>query len=137
MAARGGGDTDHPDPGARRRGRERLQVPSAGRGWSPLQLAEREEGRRVRVQPLAPGMDVPARVSRRAAAAAATMLLRTARVPREGWFLPTALLCAYGFFANLRPSEPFLTPYLLGQDKNLTQRQVGAARLGGEAELGA
>ncbi|XP_051042104.1 thiamine transporter 1 isoform X2 [Phodopus roborovskii] len=69
-------------------------------------------------------MDVPARVSRRAAAAAATMLLRTARVPRECWFLPTALLCAYGFFANLRPSEPFLTPYLLGQDKNLTQREV-------------
>ncbi|XP_050014334.1 thiamine transporter 1 isoform X1 [Alexandromys fortis] len=69
-------------------------------------------------------MDVPARVSRRAAAAAATMLLRTARVPRECWFLPTALLCAYGFFANLRPSEPFLTPYLLGPDKNLTQREV-------------
>lgn len=70
-------------------------------------------------------MDVPARVSRRAAAAAARMLLRTARVPRECWFLPTALLCAYGFFANLRPSEPFLTPYLLGPDKNLTERQVG------------
>lgn len=69
-------------------------------------------------------MDVPARVSRRAAAAAAAMLLRTARVPRECWFLPTALLCAYGFFANLRPSEPFLTPYLLGQDKNLTEREV-------------
>uniref|UniRef100_A0A8C6HT52 Solute carrier family 19 (thiamine transporter), member 2 n=1 Tax=Mus spicilegus TaxID=10103 RepID=A0A8C6HT52_MUSSI len=68
-------------------------------------------------------MDVPARVSRRAAAAAARMLLRTARVPRECWFLPTALLCAYGFFANLRPSEPFLTPYLLGPDKNLTERQ--------------
>lgn len=80
-------------------------------------------------------MDVPARVSRRAAAAAATMLLRTARVPRECWFLPTALLCAYGFFANLRPSEPFLTPYLLGPDKNLTQREVGAAggRAGGRA----
>uniref|UniRef100_A0A8D2E0A0 Solute carrier family 19 member 2 n=1 Tax=Sciurus vulgaris TaxID=55149 RepID=A0A8D2E0A0_SCIVU len=68
-------------------------------------------------------MDVPGPVSRRAAAAAATMLLRTARVPRECWFLPTALLCAYGFFASLRPSEPFLTPYLLGPDKNLTERQ--------------
>lgn len=78
-------------------------------------------------------MDVPARVSRRAAAAAATMLLRTARVPRECWFLPTALLCAYGFFANLRPSEPFLTPYLLGPDKNLTQREVGG-RASWEAE---
>lgn len=79
-------------------------------------------------------MDVPARVSRRAAAAAARMLLRTARVPRECWFLPTALLCAYGFFANLRPSEPFLTPYLLGPDKNLTERQVGRrGRRGGRA----
>ncbi|XP_029415383.1 thiamine transporter 1 isoform X2 [Nannospalax galili] len=69
-------------------------------------------------------MDVPGPVSRWAAAAAATMLLRSARVPRECWFLPTALLCAYGFFANLRPSEPFLTPYLLGWDKNLTEREV-------------
>lgn len=76
---------------------------------------------------LAPRMDVPGPVSRRAAAAAATMLLRTARVPRECWFLPTALICAYGFFASLRPSEPFLTPYLLGPDKNLTEREVGAA----------
>ncbi|XP_017201184.1 thiamine transporter 1 isoform X2 [Oryctolagus cuniculus] len=69
-------------------------------------------------------MDVPGPVSRRAAAAAAAVLLRTARVPRECWFLPTALLCAYGFFASLRPSEPFLTPYLLGPDKNLTEREV-------------
>ncbi|EAW90846.1 SLC19A2 isoform 2 [Pan troglodytes] len=68
-------------------------------------------------------MDVPGPVSRRAAAAAATVLLRTARVRRECWFLPTALLCAYGFFASLRPSEPFLTPYLLGPDKNLTERE--------------
>ncbi|XP_005003253.1 thiamine transporter 1 isoform X2 [Cavia porcellus] len=69
-------------------------------------------------------MDVSGPVSRRAAAAAATMLLRTARVPRECWFLPTALLCAYGFFASLRPSEPFLTPYLLETRENLTERQV-------------
>ncbi|XP_060090602.1 thiamine transporter 1 isoform X1 [Heteronotia binoei] len=40
------------------------------------------------------------------------------------WALPTAVLCFYGFFANLRPSEPFLTPYLLGPDKNLTETQV-------------
>ncbi|OCT91659.1 hypothetical protein XELAEV_18014718mg [Xenopus laevis] len=45
-------------------------------------------------------------------------------VPVGTWLLPTCLLCAYGFFANLRPSEPFLTPYLLGPDKNLTERQV-------------
>ncbi|XP_071993846.1 thiamine transporter 1 [Engystomops pustulosus] len=50
---------------------------------------------------------------------------RTERLlPRGGWLLPTCVLCANGFFANLRPSEPFLTPYLLGPDKNLTERQV-------------
>ncbi|XP_060626734.2 thiamine transporter 1 isoform X1 [Anolis sagrei] len=50
---------------------------------------------------------------------------RALRAPLAwGWPLPTAALCAYGFFANLRPSEPFLTPYLLGPDKNLTETQV-------------
>lgn len=82
---------------------------------------------RAGTPPLALRMDVPGPVSRRTAAAAATMLLRTARVPYECWVLPTALLCIYGFFASLRPSEPFLTPYLLGPDKNLTERQVRAA----------
>ncbi|KAK2084750.1 hypothetical protein P7K49_037783 [Saguinus oedipus] len=78
-------------------------------------------------------MDVPGPVSRRAAAAAAaTVLLRTARVPRQCWFLPTALLCAYGFFASLRPSEPFLTPYLLGPDKNLTERECSSSAKGSE-----
>ncbi|XP_053900305.1 thiamine transporter 1 isoform X2 [Malaclemys terrapin pileata] len=47
------------------------------------------------------------------------------RAPRgRCWVLPTALLCLYGFFASLRPSEPFLTRYLLGPDKNLTETQV-------------
>ncbi|KAK9523740.1 hypothetical protein VZT92_017642 [Zoarces viviparus] len=36
----------------------------------------------------------------------------------------TLVLCVYGFFSNLRPSEPFLTAYLLGPDKNLTETQV-------------
>ena len=63
------------------------------------------------------------------------MLLRTARVPREDWFLPTSLLCSYGFFANLRPSEPFLTPYLLGPDKNLTEREVRGGRAGPRGSL--
>nr|XP_020640605.1 thiamine transporter 1 isoform X3 [Pogona vitticeps] len=49
---------------------------------------------------------------------------RLPRAPRAfGWVLPTAVLCGYGFFASLRPSEPFLTPYLLGPDKNLTETQ--------------
>ncbi|XP_029942387.1 thiamine transporter 1 isoform X1 [Salarias fasciatus] len=37
---------------------------------------------------------------------------------------PTVLLCAYGFFSNLRPLEPFLTAFLLGPDKNLTEKEV-------------
>ncbi|XP_068612400.1 thiamine transporter 1 [Brachionichthys hirsutus] len=37
---------------------------------------------------------------------------------------PTLLLCVHGFFTNLRPSEPFLTAYLMGPDKNLTETQV-------------
>ncbi|XP_061538912.1 thiamine transporter 1 isoform X2 [Phycodurus eques] len=36
----------------------------------------------------------------------------------------TLCLCAYGLFSNLRPSEPFLTAYLMGPDKNLTEAQV-------------
>ncbi|XP_051465622.1 thiamine transporter 1 isoform X2 [Apus apus] len=40
------------------------------------------------------------------------------------WALPTLLLCAYGFFCSVRPSEPFLTPYLLGPYKNLSETEV-------------
>ncbi|KAM9327470.1 thiamine transporter 1 [Pholidichthys leucotaenia] len=42
----------------------------------------------------------------------------------SSWLFPTFLLCVYGFFSNLRPSEPFLTAYLMGPDKNLTETQV-------------
>lgn len=114
--------SEPPDP-SERHSRSGLQVLVLGQ---PATLTPVGGGGRGRAGSpvLAPRMDVPGPVSHRAAAAAATMLLRTARVPRECWFLPTALLCAYGFFASLRPSEPFLTPYLLGPDKNLTQREV-------------
>lgn len=37
---------------------------------------------------------------------------------------PTLLLCVFGFFSSLRPSEPFLTAFLLGPDHNLTEEQV-------------
>ncbi|XP_072428011.1 thiamine transporter 2-like isoform X1 [Chiloscyllium punctatum] len=40
------------------------------------------------------------------------------------WHYPTLLLCAFGFFSMMRPSEPFLTPYLVGPVKNLTAEQV-------------
>ena len=29
------------------------------------------------------------------------------------WRLTTALLCCYGLFKEIRPSEPFLTEYLI------------------------
>uniref|UniRef100_A0A8B9RI32 Solute carrier family 19 member 3 n=1 Tax=Astyanax mexicanus TaxID=7994 RepID=A0A8B9RI32_ASTMX len=38
----------------------------------------------------------------------------------SGWVFPTALLSLYGFLANCRPAEPFLTPYLVGP-KNISQ----------------
>ncbi|XP_048397866.2 thiamine transporter 2 [Stegostoma tigrinum] len=40
------------------------------------------------------------------------------------WRYPTLLLCAFGLFSMMRPSEPFLTPYLIGPAKNLTAEQV-------------
>ncbi|XP_061571988.1 thiamine transporter 1 [Cololabis saira] len=46
------------------------------------------------------------------------------RGPDRSLLVPTVLLCVYGFFSSLRPSEPFLTAYLLEPDKNLTETQV-------------
>ncbi|NWR61578.1 S19A3 protein, partial [Bucorvus abyssinicus] len=40
------------------------------------------------------------------------------------WTFPTLVLCLYGFFCMMKPSEPFLTPYLTGPDKNLTIEKV-------------
>ncbi|XP_041120581.1 thiamine transporter 1-like [Polyodon spathula] len=42
----------------------------------------------------------------------------------SSWKFPTLILCVYGFFSTMRPSEPFLTPYLTGPDKNLTIEEV-------------
>ncbi|XP_075720038.1 thiamine transporter 2 [Rhinoderma darwinii] len=42
----------------------------------------------------------------------------------DNWTYPTVLLCIYGFFTYMRPSEPFLTPYLTGPVHNLTIEQV-------------
>ncbi|XP_016369570.1 thiamine transporter 1 [Sinocyclocheilus rhinocerous] len=42
----------------------------------------------------------------------------------EPWLYPTVLLCIYGFFCSHRPLEPFLTPFLMGPDKNLTETEV-------------
>uniref|UniRef100_A0A9R1SS46 Solute carrier family 19 member 2 n=2 Tax=Cyprinus carpio TaxID=7962 RepID=A0A9R1SS46_CYPCA len=42
----------------------------------------------------------------------------------EPWLYPTILLCIYGFFCSHRPLEPFLIPFLMGPDKNLTETEV-------------
>ncbi|XP_056420508.1 thiamine transporter 2 isoform X2 [Hyla sarda] len=42
----------------------------------------------------------------------------------DSWKYPTILLCIYGFFTYMRPSEPFLTPYLTGPVHNLTLEQI-------------
>ncbi|XP_065496325.1 thiamine transporter 2-like [Caloenas nicobarica] len=42
----------------------------------------------------------------------------------HSWIYPTLIICANGFFSAMRPSEPFLTPYLTGPDKNLTIEEV-------------
>ncbi|XP_022452800.1 reduced folate transporter isoform X2 [Delphinapterus leucas] len=49
--------------------------------------------------------------------------------PRRGrklqsWWSLVFCLCFYGFMAQMRPGESFITPYLLGPDKNFTQKQV-------------
>ncbi|XP_006890386.1 PREDICTED: thiamine transporter 2-like [Elephantulus edwardii] len=40
--------------------------------------------------------------------------------PGRSWLLPTVMLCLFGFFSMMRPSEPFLVPYLTGPDKNMS-----------------
>lgn len=42
----------------------------------------------------------------------------------EFWMKATLLLCLYGFFKEMKPSEPFLTPYLKAPPKNLTEEQL-------------
>ncbi|KAG8234670.1 hypothetical protein J437_LFUL006559, partial [Ladona fulva] len=42
----------------------------------------------------------------------------------ETWLKISLLLCMFGFFKELRPSEPFVTPYLLSPYKNFTDAEV-------------
>ncbi|XP_058389121.1 thiamine transporter 2 [Diceros bicornis minor] len=44
--------------------------------------------------------------------------------PSHSWIYPTVILCLFGFFSMMRPSEPFLIPYLSGPDKNLTSAEI-------------
>uniref|UniRef100_A0A665W462 Solute carrier family 19 member 3b n=1 Tax=Echeneis naucrates TaxID=173247 RepID=A0A665W462_ECHNA len=50
-----------------------------------------------------------------------------AKLKLSSWAYPTAVLSLYGFFANCRVAEPFLTPYLIGPHKNISAEVVRAA----------
>ncbi|XP_057553853.1 reduced folate transporter isoform X2 [Hippopotamus amphibius kiboko] len=43
---------------------------------------------------------------------------------QQSWWCLVSYLCFYGFMAQMRPGESFITPYLLGPSKNFTQKQV-------------
>ncbi|XP_004632030.1 folate transporter 1 [Octodon degus] len=42
----------------------------------------------------------------------------------KAWRCLVTFLCFYGFMAQMRPGESFITPYLLGPFKNFTKEQV-------------
>ncbi|NWJ06106.1 S19A1 protein, partial [Crypturellus undulatus] len=44
--------------------------------------------------------------------------------PEQRWKLQVFYLCFYGFMTQIRPGESFITPYLLGPDKNFTKVEV-------------
>lgn len=44
--------------------------------------------------------------------------------PEQRWKLQVFYLCFYGFMTQIRPGESFITPYLLGPDKNFTRVEV-------------
>lgn len=43
----------------------------------------------------------------------------------KDWQKISSLLCLFGFLRELRPSEPYVTEFLLGPWRNITQEQVG------------
>lgn len=43
----------------------------------------------------------------------------------QAWKWSVIFLCFYGFMVQLKPGEPFITPYLLSTEKNFTREQVG------------
>ncbi|XP_063068562.1 reduced folate transporter [Engraulis encrasicolus] len=42
----------------------------------------------------------------------------------QAWKWSVIFLCFYGFMVQLKPGEPFITPYLLSTEKNFTREQV-------------
>lgn len=51
----------------------------------------------------------------------------------KSWRFLVSFLCFYGFMAQIRPGESFITPYLLGPEKNFTRQQARAHSMGGTA----
>ena len=45
---------------------------------------------------------------------------------RRHWIYATLILCSYGFFKEFKPSEPFLTPFLVSDVKNFTKSQLNS-----------
>ncbi|XP_032256633.1 thiamine transporter 2-like isoform X2 [Phoca vitulina] len=44
--------------------------------------------------------------------------------PNPSWVFPTVNLCCFGFFSMMKPSEPFVIPYLAGPDKNISLSMI-------------
>ena len=45
-------------------------------------------------------------------------------VHRSSWFKPTIVLCCYGFFKDMKPSEAFLSPYMMGPHQNISRKAL-------------
>lgn len=41
------------------------------------------------------------------------------------WKWSVIFLCFFGFMSSIKPGEPFITPYLLSDEKNFTIKEVG------------
>ncbi|KAK7144512.1 hypothetical protein R3I94_010816 [Phoxinus phoxinus] len=50
--------------------------------------------------------------------------LETQTQKTSSWIWSVVYLCFYGFMVQLKPGEPFITPYLLSTEKNFTRYQV-------------
>lgn len=42
----------------------------------------------------------------------------------ESWLKISLILCTFGFFREFRPSEPFVTEFLTGEWRNVTEEEV-------------
>lgn len=42
----------------------------------------------------------------------------------QSWLRISLLLCTFGFFREMRPSEPFVVEFLTGPDRNITSEQL-------------